>query len=442
MYLDYRDRLLCIGLKNVTNNPNLVPLRITINSYNEPPSKCIGHVNLVNAITSAMNVPISFDFNPSIGRKVNGHWNGAIGQLANNHSDVAIGTFSATYERSQCARFSSPLGYASPIAILSGKLSQDTIHDQYHVFNTFATNVWVCIVISILIIGLIDHVVHNDNFKLSRLITRIILSYKSMMKQSSKQLARHCCLKHMVIVGSILLGCTILIQYFGTFILSNLLHESFVTIDSIDDLVEFLSSIKSNISLISSKGQYTWRLFETSEETSFKIIYNRLIDVPYINYNDVHRGKSIALDYGHEFEHVIEANKHLDLHIGHQQYFGTAIVILYSKFIDQSVKDRIDSIINVLFESGLQSFWESLWFPESDIGFEESQEFHAIRLRSINGLFIVLAIVNSVLIIILIIEIFYHLFYTKKHHSITILMLAFFRIISLITINNNNNNYQ
>ena len=101
---------------------------------------------LANAVLNAIKVPMDVHYSTTAGSLVNGQWTGAFGRLVNNESDAAVRPFTATYERFRLAQLSTTLGYASPVAIMTGKLYQKSMRSDFHVFTTFSSGVWFGIV--------------------------------------------------------------------------------------------------------------------------------------------------------------------------------------------------------------------------------------------------------------------------------------------------------
>ena len=153
MYKLLNRKKLCPGWKTGSFGESQKQLRIVTPGWLD---NCHNHINIVNSVVDAINVPVKIEFSKALGKYENGKWNGAIGSVVNNRSDVAIGTFTATYERSQWTQISSILGYASPVSILSGRHSQHSKQNQFQVFETFSSDVWLGLLVSVLMVGVIQ----------------------------------------------------------------------------------------------------------------------------------------------------------------------------------------------------------------------------------------------------------------------------------------------
>ena len=396
--------ILCPSLKNISFKVNTKPVRITVNAIEK---RCFNHINVVNTVINAINAPVELEFKQFIGRYEMGEWTGAIGQVVYNKSDVAIGTFTATYDRSRWTRLSSPLGYSNPVAILSGRLSQHSIENEFQVFKTYSPAVWLGLFMSVLAVGIVNYFGKRRSFHLDKLFLNIINSYKSALAQSVSQFKYVGLSKYCIMIATSLLSFSILIYWFKTLILSNLLCDSDVIIDSIEDLVNFLKSKndQTNITIASIETKLTWYLLKYSDDENFKYIYSLLKNK--YDVKDIYNGKCIAICYGNTFDYLINGNEHLDLHVSRQQYFGSAVVILYSKTIDKTLKERIDCVIRILFESGLQNFWR---YSNSykRLNFDQIQNDQTISVQRIKGIMSLLAVVYTALILIFIFETYWH----------------------------------
>ena len=393
----------CALFKKSILNDSVKPIIMTVSSSAKPPN-CVRHVNIVNAVTSALHIPIKFHFDSAIGKLVKGKWNGAIGRVANNESDLAIGRYTVTYERFQLLQFSTPLGYSSPVTILSGRLSQHSMQNEFQVFNTFSSVVWLLLFISVLMVGLFNYFLPDRYLKFNHLISSIIQSFKCAFGQSVEQFSRICCLKHVILIGTSLLCFNIIIHCFKALILTNLLSDPLIKIDSINDLVDFIRATRANITLASSTSYMTWQLFKDSEDENFRTIFKRLKNQNY-NIKDIINGKSIYIGYGFVIEKTIKSNQHPSLYIGRQQYFGSPFAVLYTKSFDKTLKEKIDSVVSTIFESGLFNLWTLLVpYKRPKETLTETENHDTIRMDDIKGIMMLLAIIYLLVIFSLIFE--------------------------------------
>ena len=402
--MSIKNKRLCVGLNTMANISGNGYIRVVIHSAIKPPDKCINNVNLVNAVLNVIGIPFNIAFIPAFGNCFRGKCDGTVGHVANNSSDIGIGTFSATYDRLQSVQSSTILGYVNPISILSGKLSQkNSIRNDFHVFSTFDVSVWICILLSVVLVGVSDCYIHGLKRNILLLLDHIILAYQSVLSQNVERFGKLCCSKHSILVGLTLISFSILINCFKTVILSNLLSESLIRIDSIADLINFLKSTTSNISLVTDNTRLTYHLLKTGPDRNSQIVFKLLNKVKDIDYDQVYNGRIIAVDYSHIFHHVIKNNPHLNFHLSSEQYLGSALVMIYSKFIDKTIKYRIDRVCDSLFESGLQELWQLLKHSRR-LKVNPTYEKEIITMESIRGLIVLLAVLYPTMILVLLFE--------------------------------------
>ena len=392
------DNKLCTGIRNTDNLVGQV-VTFTIQSIRSP-DNCIRHINVLNAIIDALNTSVTVNYEPMVGRKGPDGWDGVIGDIVNNRSDVGVGTFSATYERFQLARLSPAIGYGCPITFLSGK--QYLNRNKFQVLHTFSLDLWVMIVMAFVAIGVIDGLMHRQQRRLIRSITsKTFNSFCIFLSQSSKRFNRICCVRHLTFLSIGLVSILLFTQFFNSNILSNILYDPYFYIDSIDDLVDLIKT--HNVTVVAHKYHLTWYIFENHDDVRFKFVHSKLVD-QYVDVNDVVDGKIIYINYNNILEYQLRDATKSDIHISDERYFGSPLVLLYAKNIDEKIKARIDSVINILFECGLAEYWNSLRFkaiPNISIGESNHQ---AISMKSVVGSVILFGSITLFLILEFIFE--------------------------------------
>ena len=407
-------RILCANLITQYNTIyNATPVKISVKSWNKPP-QCISFVNMVNAITAAIERPFEFDFPPMNGLKIDGKWQGIIGQVANNHSDLAIGVFSATYDLFDSILISPPLGFSSPFTIMTGKLYQSALHNELHVFTTFSTNVWIALLFSIFFIALSYQFLEpNSSFSFTSLLLSMLLFLKSILAQGVDKHSHVKSFKNFILVGTSILSFNVLIQCFISVMLANLVIDPQIIIDTIKDLTDFLYSTNNNISLIVSKNYlpFTQYVLKTSDRENFPKISEMITTStnadrhPGTVINDIVHGKSIWINFSKTLEFILMANQHSGLQLS-QQYFGTQDTLIYSKKIDIKIKNKIDQVTYSLFESGLQRFWYRLAYRKIKIKIIDPENI--ISLLHTRGFFILILSIHIILFLVFLMELCFH----------------------------------
>ena len=104
--------------------------------------------------------------------------------------------------------------------------------------------------------------------------------------------------------------------FFNSNILSNLLYDPFIMIDSMDDLVSIID--KMNITPYANKDYLTWQLLEQSSDSRYKKVFERLLNEIPNQYQDLYEGKAIIIGYGSDFEILTKNNPQLKLHISRE----------------------------------------------------------------------------------------------------------------------------
>lgn len=402
--------IICAGLQNFTTYSKQSSMRMTICSKIKAPDKCITHINVANSVINVLKIPMNINFNGIIGRQTIDGWTGVIGQLVRNETDVGIGSFMSTLERFTLLKQSSTLGYSSPIAIMSGKIYENQLKNYFNFINTFNITSWMSIIFSIIFLGLIDQVFHQLHYpttfkthSVQRFLSKIFLYFKLSLTENCKYFSNICCVKHMILIGTGILSINFFSLFFTSDILSRLIYDSSYYIDSIDDIMP----IANEINLIANKNNLAWQLFQHNPDRRFNELFKKLEHVESVNLREIESGKDIYFEYSHILQYLIRIQNHLDLHIAREAYYGSSFVILYSKYINQNIKEGIDSVINCLFESGLQNFWEFLAFKRN-IHKGPSSQFHhkvfPLNFNNIKGLYTTVAVMWLFCIILLIFE--------------------------------------
>ena len=406
MFLDQR---LCVDINNSTiTNSSDPPLRIVVRSDVRPPMKCIENVNLIKAIINALKVPIVFDFEQTFGIRVGDQWTGAVGHVMNNMSNIAIGLFVATSERYQALAFSPTLWFGSTISIFSGRLSDDFENTDFEVFKTFSLGVWLCLLISIVLVGVTHRFLSEENY--GDVLDDILMSFKMLFSQYCPELISPYTLKNIFLFGISLNAFNWLMIWFQTFMLANLLFEPIIQIDSIDDLnnvVEMFQSQDQNLIVVAYKQHLAWHLLESSQEANFRNVFKLLTNEKPFDYQQIYEGKRVAIGFSAIFEYVMEANPHMHFHLSRELYFMSNIVSLYSKSLSPSIRQRVDHVISCVYESGLQDLWISLEY-NSPLNVKPKEDNETIEMRSIRGLMVLQCIIFSILVLVLILEIIIH----------------------------------
>ena len=408
-------RILCPGLTNYTTGPADSALRIVVRSYKKFPDKCIKYVNSLNAIINILKVPVNLSFNGDWGKMTNSGWTGIVGDLEQNRADVAVAYFSMTPDRIRATKQSVPVGFSSPVSILSGRIYEKTHHNDFQVFNTFSINLWLFIILSIILFAFTHNLITCEIAQTSRALTikrfaSILFLYASaLMAQSRHYFRRIPSARHGLLVGMAIMTINLLVHCFESNVLSNLMANPFYKLNSMSDLAHLLKSV--NIKVYADPKISTWQFLEKSNDKYFKEVFPKIDNSKSIwnirnDVDDLAMGKTIWIGYDSVFEYLTTAYPHMNLDISNDRYFNKPVVMLFSVNIKQDIKDKIDLVVNRLLESGLRSLWQTRLFVSRPIFLKSGmqQDEKVITLKDICGIFQLLSCLHLIAIFVIFIE--------------------------------------
>ena len=201
---------------------------------------------------------------------------------------------------------------------------------------------------------------------------------------------------------------------FNSEILSKLLFHPLVKIDTLDDLVAFVSK-HNHVKLISDQITSSWSIIKYWKNERTQFISPRLISVPLykFNYEQVYNGESIIISFDNIFQHIMESNRDLSFHMSADRMFGSSNGLLYSKSIDSKAKRFIDSMMSSLFESGIYNHLEKRKFVKR-LNIEEKDTPIAISISYFKKIVIIYAYDIVLLLFSLIVEILLFRFKSKQ----------------------------
>ena len=255
----------CYNLKNSTNNHDNSPLiRIALLidcNY--------GSIDVLNSLINSLGMPYIFSFHDKLGQYVDGKWNGVIGEVVNNNSDIGAAYFVTTFQRYKVVDFAPLLGYGSAISILSGRIHANT-GNAFYIFNSFTANIWLIFGFMLIIVAIFEQLLHlNTRFSLFAFIFKILSSTYylliTFLNQNSQKYSRICCSKHLILNSMTLISIFLMTLFFNSEILSKILNDLELYIDSFDDLAQLLAK-HDEVSLISDNETITWTLIKTWED--------------------------------------------------------------------------------------------------------------------------------------------------------------------------------
>ena len=180
------------------------------------------------------------------------------------------------------------------------------------------------------------------------------------MDQDSKKYSRFCCSKHLILNSTILISIFLMMLFFNSEILSNIVYNPLLNIDSIDDLAQFIST-NPDVSLISDNSTFSWNLMKTWKVDQVQILFRKMqaVFASDFDYQRVYRGKTIIISLDNILARIVNGYPSLKFHLSNDRHFGSQFALIYSKHLNIDSKKIIDSKIRSVVESGLNAYWKT-----------------------------------------------------------------------------------
>ena len=196
-------------------------------------------------------------------------------------------------------------------------------------------------------------------------------------------------------------------HFFKSIVLSNIIYKPTYIIDSISDLAVVIDETNVKVLAKGPEAILTWSFMKSSNETNFHKVYNLMIDHRASPIYEIAPGKVVFITYSRTLDGLVKVNSHLNLHVSEKRYFGSSFALIYNKNIDPSIKVSIDSLINILYESGLQNFWYSKTLNNTTENIIDNiDKSDAIYFKNVTGVFQVIIVLQSLALILIFVEIF------------------------------------
>ena len=259
-------------------------------------------IDIMNSLISSLRIPYTLTYHDKFGAQIDGRWNGIIGEIVENRSDIGAASFVVTDERHKVVNFAPILGYGSPISILSGKIHSNT-GNVFHIFDSFSTELWIAFGLSLIIVSICEQIFHSKTkYSFLALIMKIFDNIFSLimrfLNQNLKKFTNICCISHLLLFSSTLISIFSMTLFFNSELLSNILYNPLLNIDSLDDLARFLST-HPDVSLISDNSTITWKLMKTWQDQQVQSLFRKMQSMPMddFDFEKVYRGKSIIISF-------------------------------------------------------------------------------------------------------------------------------------------------
>ena len=323
----------------------------------------------------SMRRPIILTYCQKYSGSVKSELNSIMGELVNNRSDFSANIMEVNYNWYQNTQFSPTFFFGNAITILSGKILANNANGL-SILSSFPLNLWLTLCAIFVVIAICNRILHKHYSKFTLYLVDVLDNFIKLCAvfiNQSNQFANICCVKHLILNSVTVISIFVMTLYFTSEILSNLLIQPLIKIDTLDDLVKYINQ-NPNVKLISDNMTSSFRVMKKWDDERAKFVYPRLTSVPYtkFDYKQVYHGKSIIITFDSTIERMLKYNPDLYFHMSVDRLFGFQYGLIYSKYIDIKTKLFINSITRSLFESGIYNFmrvrkgWKHLELEESD----------------------------------------------------------------------------
>ena len=346
----------CPGLIYNTSydNSDKEPLRVAVLAGCR-----LTEVKVFNIIIKAIERPITLTYHQNYGKEDNGQWNGIIGELINNRSDFSANIAEVLYNRYQNIQYSPSFFFGNAITILTGKILANN-GNEFMLLSSFSLKLWLTLCAMLIVISICNSILHKEyskwTFHLVGVVGHFMKLWVVFINQSI-QFGNICCVKHLIVNSVTVISIFLMTLFFTSEILSNIIIQPLIKIDTMDDLVKYTKQ-NPNVKLFSDNLTSSWKVMTQWDDERAKFVLPRITSLPYheFDYNQVYHGKSIMILYDSIFERMLNFNQDLTFYMSSDRLFAFQYSLLYSKYIDNKTKIFIDSIISSLFESGIYNY--------------------------------------------------------------------------------------
>ena len=337
---------------NGSNFNNFAPLRVAVLKG------C--HLTLVdyfNIIMKAMKRPFVMTYCNAYHGSDNSIWN----ELLYNRSEFSLYFMEYNFPWYTNHQLSPTFYFANAVTILSGKILANN-GNSFTILNSFSLELWLLLCALFVVIAICHEFLNKKYSKWISLLIDVLGEFSKLWAvfiNQSNQFGNICCVKHLILNSVTVISIFIITLFFTSEILSNLLFHPLVKIDTLDDLVKFVTQ-HQDVKLISDNVTSSWSSIRNWKGERAQFIFSKMnsVKIYQFDYKQVYHGKSIILSFDSNFERMLKSHRDLSFHMSADRLFGLYYGIIYSKYIDIKTKRFIDSIMTSLFESGIYNFVE------------------------------------------------------------------------------------
>ena len=263
--------------------------------------------------------------------------NSIINELVENRSDFSPNWADVNHDRYQMIQYTPPLYFANAITILSGKIFANS-GNGFSIMSSFSLEIWLILCAMIIIIAICTKTLHKEYFKWILYLVGVVGSFMKLWAvfiNQSNQFGNICCVKHLILNSLTIISLLVMSLLLSSEILSKLLFHPLEKIDTLDDLVDFVTK-NDHVKLISDNLTQPWTIMRDWPDKRGQFIFHKMTNVKYINfdYKEVYDGESIIIFFDKNFKRILKLNPDLNFHISSDRLFSKQQGFFYSKHID------------------------------------------------------------------------------------------------------------
>ena len=299
----------CPGLINSEDYGDKIPMRIAVMKGCQ-----LTMVDYFNMIIQAIKIPFNVTFCDSYKIIVN--------ELIANRSDFSPNIAQIMYDWYHVVDYTPMLFNGNPITILSGKILANS-GNGFSIMSSFSIKLWLLFCVMLIVIAIFDRILYENynsrNFTFTKFVVGVLgdlLKLWAVFINQSNQFGNNCCVKHLILNTVTVISIFVMTLFFTSQILSNLLFHPLVKIDTLDDLVEFVT-LNQDVKIISHNLTTSWSEMRKWKDERAQFIYKKMLSVPItkFDYKQVYHGQSIIITFDTTIERMLKFNRDIQFFI-------------------------------------------------------------------------------------------------------------------------------
>ena len=162
-------------------------------------------------------------------------------ELYSNRSEFSPNLMEVNPDWYQNIKYSPSFFFGNAITILSGKIMTNN-GNGFSILSSFSLHLWLIFFAILILIAIFNNILHHKYSKWTLYLTGVVGHFMKLWAvfiNQSNQFGNICCVKHLILNLVTVISIFIITLFFTSEILSNLLFNPLVKIDTLDDLVVF-----------------------------------------------------------------------------------------------------------------------------------------------------------------------------------------------------------